>query len=305
VFGSSEFLETIPADSLLWQGIFLRILDYSVMRLLSKAIRFPACSNSRVLLFRTVTSNSLARPIFRQLSTQSTSEDHVSAEEKSELVTKESLPWYLQVDTITKPPEFLLERQRLPEIPEDAPQMLQPLMQQLSVDLGLDYLTLLDLRKLDPPAALGTNLLMIIGTARSEKHLHTSADRFCRWLRSTYKLRPNADGLLGRDERKLKMKRKAKRAKLLGNGMDDNGDDGIRTGWVCVDVGIVERTAEDEKPLGFVGFGQRSEGVKVVVQMLTEEKRAEIDLESLWNGILRRVEKEQDEDIPQITSNEH
>jgi len=260
---------------------------------INKAIRSPA--SCRILLSRTVAylaDSPLKRPIFRQLS------DYSTAQEKT---TKESLPWYLQVDNTTKPPDFLLERQRLPEIPENAPQLLQPLLQQLSVDLGLDYLTILDLRKLDPPAALGANLLMIIGTARSEKHLHTSADRFCRWLRSTYKLRPDADGLLGRDERKLKLKRKAKRAKLLGSGMKDDGDDGIRTGWICVDVGIVERAAEDEKRHDFVGFGQRSNGVKLVVQMLTEEKREEIDLESLWNGILRRVEGP---DVQEITNNE-
>ena len=81
---------------------------------------------------------------------------------------------------------------------------------------------------------------MLIGTARSEKHLHVSADRLCRWLRSTYKLRPNADGLLGRNELKLKLKRKAKKAKLLGSSTDENADDGVRTGWVCVDVGVVQ-----------------------------------------------------------------
>jgi hypothetical protein len=133
---------------------------------------------------------------------------------------------------------------------------------------------------------------MLIGTARSEKHLHVSADRLCRWLRSTYKLRPDADGLLGRNELKLKLKRKSRRAKLMGGAADDTKDDGVRTGWVCVDVGVVEapETEAEDTPASrdFVGFGRRTDGVRIVVQMLTEEKRAEIDLERLWEGILKR-----------------
>lgn len=211
-----------------------------------------------------------------------------------------AVPWYLQVDSPQRAPQPLSERQQIPELPEAPPPILQPLLQQISVDLGLDNLSLLDLRKLDPPPALGANLLMIIGTARSEKHLHVSADRLCRWLRSTYKLRPNADGLLGRNELKLKLKRKAKKAKLLGSSSDENADDGVRTGWVCVDVGVVEE-AEGEAIApprqDFVGFGRRTEGVRMVVQMLTEEKREEIDLESLWSGILRRGTQPQLEEV--------
>ncbi|PMD62937.1 uncharacterized protein K444DRAFT_354471 [Hyaloscypha bicolor E] len=202
-----------------------------------------------------------------------------------------TVPWYVQVNSPQRAPQPLSERQRIPELPETPPPILEPLLKQISIDLGLDDLSLLDLRKLDPPPALGANLLMLIGTARSEKHLHVSADRLCRWLRSTYKLRPNADGLLGRNELKLKLKRKAKKAKLLGSSTDENADDGVRTGWVCVDVGVVEEAeggAIEPSKQDFVGFGRRTEGVRMVVQMLTEEKREEVDLESLWSGILRR-----------------
>lgn len=202
------------------------------------------------------------------------------------------VPWYLEVNTPQRAPQPLSERQQIPELPESPPPILEPLLQHISIDLGLDNLTLLDLRKLDPPPALGANLLMLIGTTRSEKHLHVSADRLCRWLRSAYKLRPDADGLLGRNELKLKLKRKSKRAKLLGKTTADNEDDGVRTGWVCVDVGVVDGglSSSDNvaEPEGFIGFGRRTDGVRIVVQMLTEEKREEMDLERLWTGILKR-----------------
>ena len=154
------------------------------------------------------------------------------------------VPWYLEVER--QPQKFndshpLAERQRIPELPEDPPPILRELLEHISVDLGLDDLSLLDLRYLDPPPALGSKLLMVIGSARSEKHLHVSADRLCRWLRSSYKLKPHAAGLLGRNELKLKLRRKARRSKLMANvGASDTSssmDDGIRTGWVCVTVG--------------------------------------------------------------------
>ena len=226
-----------------------------------------------------------------------------------------TLPWYLQVQAPERAAQPLSERQRIPDLPESPPPILGPLLQQVSVDLGIDDLTLLDLRKLDPPPALGANLLMIIGTARSEKHLHVSADRLCRWLRSTYKLRPDADGLLGRNELKLKLRRKSRRAKLMGSAVEENGDDGVRTGWVCVDVGVVEALEESTEAAlnskSFIGFGRQTDGVRVVVQMLTEEKREEMDLEKLWGGILRRsieakstkLEKENESEYLEALSN--
>jgi len=225
-------------------------------------------------------------------------------DQQSEEGAVSSVPWYLQVETPQRIPQALSERQKIPDLPEFPPPILAPMLQQISVDLGLDNLTLLDLRKLDPPPALGANLIMLIGTARSEKHLHVSADRLCRWLRSTYKLRPSADGLLGRNELKLKLRRKSRRAKLLGSAADDDGDDGIRTGWVCVDIGAVEGAKSDVESIpsegvGFVGFGRRSDGVRIVVQMLTEEKREEIDLEHLWSGILQRANNGEIEDTEQ------
>jgi hypothetical protein len=194
--------------------------------------------------------------------------------------------------------------------------MLPEFLEFVSKELGMDYLSLLDLRGLDPPAALGTNLIMIVGTARSEKHLHVSAHRCCRWLRSTHKLRPHADGLLGRNEMKLKLKRKAKRSKLLasvGSAEQPDLDDGIRTGWVCVSVGNIEPAPEEEyqedafdiafakeeesslensgQGEGFVGFGESSDRLTIVLQMFTEEKREEVDLETLWSGLLGKAQR--------------
>lgn len=206
-------------------------------------------------------------------------------------------PWYLHVDRLQHA-EPVFKRSWLPELPEKPPPLMQPMLEYISIDLGLDALSVLDLRKLDPPPGLGANLLMVLATARSEKHLHVSADRFCRWLRSLHKLSPYADGLMGRGELKLKLRRKARRAKLLSSvGSSDsiNMDDGLRTGWICVNVGSID-SAESAPEISqeletFVGFGGQVKGTKLVVQMMTVEKREELNLEELWGTALSRQEK--------------
>ncbi|KAI4165438.1 MAG: hypothetical protein LQ342_000847 [Letrouitia transgressa] len=218
-----------------------------------------------------------------------------SAPDPSNETKSNTLPWYLQVEVPRRELGHVLDRQQLPELPPNPPPLLQPILEHISINLGLDDLTLLDLRHLDPPPALGANLLMILGTARSEKHLHVSADRFCRWLRTEHKLSPYPDGLLGRGELKLKMKRKARRARLLskvGSSESSNSDDGIRNGWVCVNIGVIEDgrvqevDMEEDTRQDFVGFNDAVHGASVVVQMLTGERREELDLESLWKTVL-------------------
>ena len=184
----------------------------------------------------------------------------------------------------------------LPELPENPPTILSPLLEYTFKDLGMDKLNLIDLRSLDTPAPLGDQVIMIVGTARSVKHLNVSADRLCRWMRTNWKLSPYADGLLGRNELKIKLRRKARRAKAatLAGAIVDDKDDGITTGWICVNAGIVQRDAAPEpaEDQEIEGFGNISRGTRIVVQMFTEEKRAEVDLETLWEKRLVRAERD-------------
>ncbi|KAE8395741.1 Pex12 amino terminal region-domain-containing protein [Aspergillus alliaceus] len=207
--------------------------------------------------------------------------------------TSRHIPWYLQEDMPTSDSQVLSQDQ-IPDLPEDPPAILSPFLEYVFKDLGLDDLNLIDLRGLETPAALGANVIMIIGTARSVKHLNVSADRLCRWLRSTYKLSPYADGLLGRNELKIKLRRKARRARLASRtgAMFDDKDDGITTGWICVNAGVVEEgPVLEEADAGFEGFGKAGRGTRIVMQIFTEEKRADVDLEGLWQGNLDRAER--------------
>lgn len=213
------------------------------------------------------------------------SQEHENAATGSSSTTT-NVPWYLQVE----PPRHVasIEPPPLPEVPSDSPEIVNSLLEYVSEDLGLDELSLLDLRELDPPAALGPNLFMLFGTARSERHLNVSAGRLLRWLRAKHRVWAHADGLLGPNERKLKLRRKTKRAKLLG-GVEDT-DDGIKTGWICVNLGTIGRSKEESTVVTddgrVAGFGVSQNGSTVVVQIMTESRRAEMGLEALWKQAL-------------------
>jgi hypothetical protein len=228
---------------------------------------------------------------------------------RSTAPSDESIPWYLRSQSSAPSP---VQAAEIPDLPPNPPPLLETLLEYVSVTAGLDDLQLLDLRHLDPPPALGPKLIMLIATARSEKHLHVAADRFCRWLRRDHGLKANAAGLLGRNELKIKLRRKAKRMRMLANVggamPEGNLDDGIRTGWICCTLGKIEAHPDDMHMPGdnvqeFVGFRDIKPGVNVVVQMFIEEKRAETDLETLWGGVLRthqRRDKSADEALMEL-----
>ncbi|OTB08150.1 hypothetical protein M426DRAFT_7956 [Hypoxylon sp. CI-4A] len=217
-------------------------------------------------------------------------EDNVLDDQENDDTSKDSnsgnIPWYLQVE----PPRHVvsIEPPPLPEAPSGSPEIVGSLLEYVSEELGLDELSLLDLRELDPPAALGPNLFMLFGTARSERHLNVSAGRLLRWLRAKHRVYAHADGLLGPNERKTKLRRKAKRAKLLG-GVEDI-DDGIKTGWICVNLGTIGRGKEEAAVVAedgrVAGFGVAQSGTTIIVQIMTEFRRAEMGLETLWKKAL-------------------
>lgn len=205
-------------------------------------------------------------------------------------------PWYLQVEPPRLPPRH--EISPLPEIPESAPDMLEPLMKYVYEQMGLDDLSLLDLRALDPPSGLGPNLIMLLGTARSERHLHVATSRFVHWLRRELGVAPDADGLLLPGELKIKLRRLRRKAKLLGasgattSSLRSGGDDGITTGWICVNLGTIGEeageTASFEDGGKVSGFGTELRGTSIVVQVMTQKRRDELDLETLWAGALKQ-----------------
>lgn len=219
-------------------------------------------------------------------------DSHESKQTDEILEDEEEAPWFLEEE----PPRHVpsLHKATLPKAPEDGPAIIEPMIKYIYEDMGLDDISLLDLRELDPPASLGPNLIMLCATARSERHLHISAGRFVRWLRRNHDVDASADGLIGPGELKTKLRRLRKKAKLMGSNSAilPGGDHGISTGWVCVNFslhgqGHAEAAVFDDSGK-FSGFGSAQTGTTVVIQCMTEPRREELDLELLWRGVLKR-----------------
>ncbi len=202
------------------------------------------------------------------------------------------MPWFLEEEPPQHPPSQ--HQQTLPVAPEGAPPVVEPMMKYIFEDMGLDDLALFDLRELDPHAALGPNLIMVFGTARSEKHLHVSAGRFVRWIRKNHQFEAKADGLIGAGELRTKLRRLRKKAKLMGTNANiiPRGDNGISTGWICVsfntDDGVSNADANFDATGRMAGFDAGAAGTTIVVQCLTEARRQELDLEALWETMLKK-----------------
>lgn len=136
---------------------------------------------------------------------------------------------------------------------------------------------------------------MLFGTARSERHLHISGRVLKSWLRSQG-VRADADGVLSRRALFIKARRQRKKAKLLGTAaVSYTGDEGIATRWISMNLGTIGSSPQEEAAIvssdgKFAGFGVKQDrtGTTIIVQMFTESKRKELDLETLWSRILAR-----------------
>ena len=254
---------------------------------------FPFRSTTRLL--KSPAIEETRAPKDKELEQQEEEESHDGSEghpapEANSSAKASDVPWYLQVEP-PRHPTLMHEPPPLPEIPNGAPKITETLLKYVSDELGMDDLTVLDLREMDPPPAMGPDVIMVFGTARSEPHLHVSADRLVRWLRGRG-ISVKTDGLIGRNQLKTKLKRIARKAKLLGtSAVPRDGDYGISTGWICVNLGTVgasrlevQSLDEEGRPTGF-GVPQR--GTTIVVQMLTERRRQDLDLETFWADALK------------------
>ncbi|BFZ59764.1 ATPase synthesis protein 25 mitochondrial [Saitoella coloradoensis] len=191
------------------------------------------------------------------------SPETLSPSGESASASVEEKPWYLlnddDIQSQWAAPVTPIEV--IPDLPENPPDFLERLLNYLSSECNLLDLRILDLRNCDPPAAWGEQTIMIVGTAKAERHLRVAGEDLMTWLRKAYNLRPWAEGLPREAQGKIVARR---RRKNLARGKIESPED-ARNNWVCVDTG---RDC-------------------LVVHMFTEAGREQINLEGLWEEKLR------------------
>jgi hypothetical protein len=229
---------------------------------------------------------------------QSTVQDLVPLTSQAQSTEAQDLPWYLKSHYTAAP---IVREIELPPLPDDPPPLLLPILQYLATTRSSIFdLSVMDLRAIEPSPALGSNLLMIMGTARSSQHVHAFSDRLCRWLRSEHKLRPKPDGLLGRQQIKVWRRRAAKKVRAMAlagaaSGFEEKiGRDIGLPDWICINVGSIPAAPGAVKqsrniPEGFIGFDQDIDKVTLAIHVLTEDRRAELDLEGFWVDRLQNI----------------
>lgn len=195
-------------------------------------------------------------------------EQPVEAEEEDTTPTSNEeesnvLPWYLreqQESEYSLLPKIDLDNSKLekyPDLPVDSPPLLQPLVSRLFYDHHLQNIILLDLRNRDPPPFWGSNTIMILATARGERHLQSVAEVTSKWLKSTLGVVPRIDGLPRKESLVIKRRRLRKKSLRKPGYMITAPK---QTEWVSMYT-------------GYQGL---------VLQLFTEQGRQEYDLEGLW-----------------------
>ena len=175
---------------------------------------------------------------------------------------EEVVPWYLREQEFDNSliPQIELQQTReekYPDIPYNAPPLLQPLISRLFYDHHLQDIVILDLRGRDPPPVWGQNTIMILATVRAERQLRSVSEATSKWLKSTAGVIPRVDGLLKRES--LVIQRRRLRRKSLR-----------RPGYLIT----------PPKSMSWVSMYTGYQGL--VLQLFTAEGREEYDLEGLW-----------------------
>ncbi|KAK9378639.1 uncharacterized protein V2V93DRAFT_375427 [Kockiozyma suomiensis] len=172
----------------------------------------------------------------------------------------DSTPWYLRVA------ESLAQTKvtnvaALPEMPDNSPDELEPILAFLVRDLGLQELSVIDLRGVS--TVFGGEAIMVVSTARSERHLNRAAEQFRVFLKRTYRVKPIIEGLVGKERVKVQERRiKKKLSRYTG------------------DVTSYENDLRSLNKNSWVFFDSKVSGIHV--HIITGDKRWELDLEGLW-----------------------
>ncbi|KAK6515247.1 ATPase synthesis protein 25 mitochondrial [Arthrobotrys conoides] len=184
--------------------------------------------------------------------------EYRSSEPAASSAPSDRTPWYHHSTLQPAPRRFVSPLiEQMPDLPPNSPKNLDTLLNYLIKELSLSKIKIMDLRDLEPTPALGANTIMLITTARSERHMTIASDKCARYMRSILEgSQIYADGLIGRGEIKLRERRERRK----GKRRTAEDEEAMRVGWICV-----------------------NSGQGIVVQIMTGWKREQLNLEGLWS----------------------
>lgn len=172
----------------------------------------------------------------------------------------ENVPWYLResekvLEKVEKPP--------IPEIPHNAPPSVEKFLILLSQEYGLDDIKLFDLSQLDEdhPNHISNQPIryMIVSTGKSDKHVFKAGNELKHYIKHEFKKHANIEGLVSSTVKPVIRRRMLRRANK-GPSATDNNYGRAANSWIMC------RTDVDD----------------INIHILTNERREELDLESLW-----------------------
>lgn len=181
----------------------------------------------------------------------------------------DSTPWYLNPEASPAVTSPLMEV-KLPELPENHPETLENIVHFLAKDLGIQDLMIFDMRNrdglsLDSEGAYDISDFMVLGTGKSSKHLLKASSELQYYIKHNLHKLPLTEGVLKAGKLAKYHRRLHKKGKTAPNYSKETYGVTPNT-WVMTDT--------------------RADGI--IIHMLTEERRRDLNLEYLWSPESKR-----------------
>ncbi|ODV77898.1 uncharacterized protein CANTADRAFT_91349 [Suhomyces tanzawaensis NRRL Y-17324] len=173
----------------------------------------------------------------------------------------DSTPWYLREDATS--PLVEAKEIELPTIPGNSPESLNKFLNLLAYDYGIQDLVLFDTSTLEEDHPYSTKEqptnYYIIGTGKSEKHIYKAASELRSHIKHTHNIIPPMEGMVSGGVKPVVRRRLLRRARK-GPPATDNDYGKLPNSWIMCDTKV--------------------DGV--YIHMLTQQRRDELNLESLY-----------------------
>lgn len=175
--------------------------------------------------------------------------------------TQDSVPWYLREEVSS--PLNIRPKIELPTIPPHAPASVNEFLHLLAHDFGINDLTFFDLTALDPSHDYSSINqpadYIIIGTGKSPNHIYKAASELRLHIKKHHDLLPAIEGMVSSTQSPVARRRMLRRARKGPLATDNMYGKNPNT-WVMCDT-LVDN---------------------LFIHVLTKERRADLNLESLY-----------------------